>query len=387
VIGGGSANGLGIARILGRRGIPVYCLTSNPHEVTCSSRYCVGALIVPDVESDPKLLRQALTRLASSVPEHSVLFPTSDTAVLTLAQIREDLGHYVTFIPNRDIVETMAIKTRFYPSLQRHGVPHPRTRSPQYTSIHDIIQQLAFPMYIRPAQSLIFYERFGRKGVVVHTQQELLAFLQVAEREGVEVLLQEVIPGPTTAGYIFQGYFDQRSQPIVIVAAQKLRQPTMFSNQSIHVSIPPTSVTECIQFIVDYFQRIQYRGLFGAEFKKDRRDGEFKLLEVNARSMGGSCFNTACGANDLFAAYRDMLGHTVAPMLSYEANVYYIDEIVELGTVRSLAWQRQLSLRDLLYPYRATKKVFNFFAREDPLPFLTAMTQTLRQRMRQTGFR
>ena len=319
--------------------------------------------------------------MTQSVPKHSVLFPTSDTAVLTLAQIQDELEHYVTFIPEFVIVETMVIKTRFYPSLQYYRVPHPRTLSPQSNSIIDIIQQLAFPMYIRPAQSLVFYERFGRKGFVVHTHQELRASLEITKREGVDVLAQEVIPGPTMEGYIFQGYFDQRSQPIVIVGAQKLRQPTMFSNQSIHRSVPPTSVTECIQCIVDYFQQIHYRGLFGAEFKRDPRDGRFKLLEVNARSMGGSCFNTACGVNDILAAYRDVLGHKVTPMLSYEDGVYFIDEIVELGTVRSLAWQRQLSIQDLLYPYRATKKVFNFFARDDPAPFLTALSQVLRQRV------
>lgn len=96
--------------------------------------------------------------------------------------------------------------------------------------------------------------------------------------------MQEVIPGATPEGYIVQDYFNQQSQPIVIVAAQKLRQPTMFSNQSVHVSIPSSNIAECIQSIVEYFQRIRYCGLFGAEFKRDPRDGQFKLLEVKLAS-------------------------------------------------------------------------------------------------------
>jgi predicted ATP-grasp superfamily ATP-dependent carboligase len=379
VIGSGSANGLGITQNLGRQGIPVYCVTSNPSEITCKSRYCDGTVIVHNVEEDANTLERVLTQLAHHIPERSVLFPTSDTTVLLLAKIQRDLEHFVTFIPEYSVVETLVIKTRFYPSLQRYGVPHPQTFSPEDTPLDAIMQRLSFPMYIRPAQSLLFAQHFRHKGFVVHNQEELHTFLAIAEQARVDVLVQEVIPGPTSEGYILQGYFNQQSQPIVIVAAQKLRQPTMFSNQSVQVSIPPSSIAECIQSIVDYFQQIQYRGLFGAEFKRDPRDGQLKLLEVNARSMGGNRFETACGANDILAAYRDVLGYKVMPMLRYETGVYFIDEIEELGSILSLTLQRQLSFRALLHPYRATKKTLNYLSREDPLPYLTKMTQIFRQ--------
>jgi predicted ATP-grasp superfamily ATP-dependent carboligase len=284
------------------------------------------------VEEDANTLERVLTRLAHHIPERSVLFPTSDTTVLLLAKIQRDLEHFVIFIPEYSVVETMVIKTRFYPSLQRYGVPHPQTFSPEDTPRDVIMQRLSFPMYIRPAQSLLFAQHFRHKGFVVHNQEELHTFLAIAEQARVEVLVQEVIPGPTSEGYILQGYLNQQSQPIVIVAAQKLRQPTMFSNQSVQVSIPPSSIAECIQSIVDYFQQIQYRGLFGAEFKRDPRDGQLKLLEVNARSMGGNRFETACGANDILAAYRDVLG--------YKSCRCYAMRRASISLTRSRSWDR-----------------------------------------------
>ena len=160
IIGGGSANGLGIARNLGRFGVPIYCLTSNPHELTCSSIFCQGFRILPKVEQDPNTLRGALQQLTSRFHGSGVLFPTTDTALLTVSQIREDLTDYVTYIPPRDVVETMVHKTRFYKSLRAAGIDHPLTLYPDETTAQDMARKLSFPIFIRPAQSLPFQERF-----------------------------------------------------------------------------------------------------------------------------------------------------------------------------------------------------------------------------------
>jgi predicted ATP-grasp superfamily ATP-dependent carboligase len=333
-------------------------------------------MIVPNIEADPDLLRHVLQRFAHQFFEQGVLFPTTDTAVLTLARIQEDLENYVTVTPPRAIVETCVLKTKFYKSLQAAGIPHPMTLYPKEVPIDVIMQQIAFPMYIRPAQSLIFSQRFRRKGFVAHNPQELKKFVALATREGLEVMVQEVIPGPATNGYIIQGYFNQRSRPIVIVPAQKIRQPTMFSNESIEVVIPRIHAEECIQHLLDYFHQIQYCGLFGAEFKRDARDGSFKLLEVNARSMGGNAISAACGANDILTAYRDVLGEKVAPLLTYESGLYFIDVGTDLETMLALVVRRDFSIREFLHPYRQ-KKAFNILSRTDPLPFLTLMSTLL----------
>ena len=54
ILGGGRPNGLGITRNLGRFGIPVFCLTSNPHELTCVSKYCTQYAVIPEIERDDK---------------------------------------------------------------------------------------------------------------------------------------------------------------------------------------------------------------------------------------------------------------------------------------------------------------------------------------------
>jgi predicted ATP-grasp superfamily ATP-dependent carboligase len=380
VLGGGLGNGVGIARNLGRHDIPVYCLTSNPFETTCYSRYCQGYHIVPHVEDDPHVLRHTLQQFAHRYPGPTVLYPTTDSVVLTLATLQNSLNPFVVVMPPRHIAETLVVKTAFYQSLQVHGVPHPRTLLPSEHPVHEMIEHLTFPVYIRPAQSLRFHQRFHRKGFVAHNISELGYYLQRAEHAELAVMVQEVIPGPATLGYLFQGYFDKASQPIVIVASQKLRQRSMFANSSAEVSIPWTKVPQCIQILVDYFQAIGYRGLFGAEFKQDPRDGTFKLLEVNARSMGGNAHSTACGANDILAAYRDALNRPIAPITQYTVGIHSAFFINDLKTLMVCARQRSLTMREVLAPYRSPNQL-GVLARNDPLPFIIDIVSQAAQKL------
>ena len=57
-----------------------------------------------------------------------------------------------------------------------------------------------------------------------------------------------------------------------------------------------------------------YRGIFSAEFKRDPRDGLFKLLEVNARPWWFVDFAVRCGVDVCRMAYDDALGREVPPL-------------------------------------------------------------------------
>lgn len=155
IIGGGSANGLGIARNLGSLGINVYCITSNPYEYTRFSKYCKGLSHIPNVEEDKDILRTVLRHLEPHLREKAVLFPTSDNSLLTLSSIFDELDSYVTYIPNRKNIETCVLKHNFYKSLRTRGVPHPATYFLDEEEVEGIIPQLLFPVYIRPSQSQV----------------------------------------------------------------------------------------------------------------------------------------------------------------------------------------------------------------------------------------
>jgi predicted ATP-grasp superfamily ATP-dependent carboligase len=227
---------------------------------------------------------------------------------------------------------------------------------------------LEYPIYIRPVQSLLFNQRFGKKGFVAQDADELRTYLDAVQQHQLKVMLQEIIPGPTRTLYHLRGYFDRRSQPIVLLASQKLRQPTMFSDNTALVSIPLTELADGVKLIVRYFQQIGYTGLFGADFKRDPRDGGVKLLEINARSQGGNYFGVACDANHVLAAYRDSLGEPVQPITQYRVGTYYLCLVPDLITLVKITSRGQLTGQELV-PYLKNRH-WNFWSREDVTPFL-----------------
>jgi predicted ATP-grasp superfamily ATP-dependent carboligase len=334
------------------------------------------------------VLRRFLQKVALRFPQGLVLFACTDTAVVTLAQIQDTLPrHYVAVVPRHDIAETMVSKTRFYQSLQHWNVPHPFTLSTDEDINITRNRVHTFPVYLRPSKREPFEAAFGRKGFIARTPHELQHYLRLANAHNLPMMIQDIIPGPTRNGYVFKGLFDRSGRLVMSYTQRKLRQPSMFANSPIHVSIQPPPNSSLARFqhrIIDYFMKIQYTGLFGAEFKLDSRDGLLKLLEVNARTMGDSYIGIEYGMNDVLAAYRDALGNDVAPIHAYTPGIWFVAELEYLQMLITRALKRGISRRDLL-PYFQHKFWF-IMSRDDPSPFIMYLLNYLSIPLRREKF-
>jgi D-aspartate ligase len=363
----GATHALRIARNLGSVGIDVYCMTDHRFAPAIFSKYCKGFAVLPGIGTDPERLRTSLHRLAKTLTQKGVLFPTDDTSLLTLSSIVNELDNYISFIPNKEIIETLVLKKKFYKSLREHGVPHPVTLTIDDADLGVIEEKMSLPVFIRPSQSGSFSNTFGKKGFVANSLGEVRRYLRFAEKHEIDVLIQEIIPGPTSNGYGIRGYLDKHSKPLVLFASQKIRQPSTFSNPSVMKSIPLSYLADFIDILVNYLQSIKYRGLFGAEIKKDSRTGEFKLLEINARSMGANYFPFMCGANTVLTAYLDILGEETPPVKDYDVGVYHIYVERDIKILMRMLARGQFS-REIMLPY-LRKKVWYTFSMDDPLPY------------------
>jgi predicted ATP-grasp superfamily ATP-dependent carboligase len=319
-------------------------------------------------------MQRVLDAVYRHVGHDCVLFATSDTAILTLARLYSALNHHLTVIPDQETVERMVIKSKFYRSLQNSGIPYPETFFSEETSFTELVRSVTFPVYVRPAQIQIFSQYFRGKGFVARTPRELQYYLQLAQKNNVEVMVQEIVPGPTQNGYIVRGYISRQGVLKVLIALQKLWQPIMFDNESIEVTIPRSQIVDYFKPFLKWIKRFHYRGIFDAEFKRDDRDGAMKLLEVNARSTGDSYMGRACGADEIFAAYSDALGNDISSTDKYQHGVYYIREISSLKTILNRITQAQPShLGDL--GRMLSKKHFHLFSRDDLLPVFVELRQ------------
>jgi predicted ATP-grasp superfamily ATP-dependent carboligase len=73
-------------------------------------------------------------------------------------------------------------------------------------------------------------------------------------------------------------------------------------------------VEEVVEQGLELLRALEHKGLSQVEFKRDRRDGSFKLMEVNPRLWQWHGLAFACGVDLPLIAYRDLTGERPAPV-------------------------------------------------------------------------
>ena len=104
------------------------------------------------------------------------------------------------------------------------------------------------------------------------------------------------------------------------------------------VSVPLSEVGPAVATLRTILAAVGYRGIFGGEFKRDERDGLFKILEVNARVWIYVEFAGRCGVDVCTMAYRDALGLEVTEAAHYRTGVRLVSPYLDFAAVR-YAWR------------------------------------------------
>ena len=376
VLGGGATTGLGAIRSLGRAGIAVYYMDEKRSEAIYS-KYCKKYFIFPKIGHNKDELKRALMKLQSVIGD-AVLFPASDTYAIYLSDLTAELKGYYLPAPKKEVIETLINKRRFYESLKKK-MPHPSTYFPEnLEDVKKIGKEISYPIFIKPYFSQPFSERFHKKGFVANSERELLEYFALMKRLKVDVMIQEIILGPPTDHIFLDGYADRDSNPKAFFARRRLRMwPLAFGNSSLCVSIPVSEVASLKEALFRYLKSISYHGIFSAELKKDRRDGLFKLLEINSRTS--AWFNTLsakCGINIMLIAYLDAIGRDIKYSEDYETSFKWVFLRDDIRSAMKMMLNGDLSGREWISSLLG-KKDYMSYAKDDLRPFIISLKDTL----------
>jgi D-aspartate ligase len=372
VVIGGDYQGLGIARSLGRHGIPV-CVVDDEVSIARASRYVRSSLRVSDLRSQDALLaalRQARTRIG--VPGW-VLFPTRDETVAQIAGNRERLlADFRVPTPDLDTIRRAWDKRETYQLAAHLDIPIPRTWFPASASDLGAIDVSA-PVIIKPAIKEHFFYATGAKAWRADTRAQLadnyrLAAAIVATDD--EIIVQEMIPGGGAEQYAYCAFF-RDGQAVASMTVRRLRQhPSDFGRASTYVET--IKVPEIAATSIRFLRAIDFYGLVEVEYKRDVRDGDFKLLDVNARTWGYHTLGQRAGVDFPYLLYLDQLG---AQVLEAHArpNIRWIRLATDLPNAMRDIKARSLRVRNYLRSLCQVDTEAVFSAR-DPLPFCYELT-------------
>lgn len=307
VVLGGDYQGLGIARSLGRRGVPV-CVVDDERSPAAVSRYVRHHVHVDDLRADEAAL-DALARVSSSVDVDGwVLYATRDENVAVLARHRDRLER--TFrvpTPGWDAVRVCWDKRETYRLAAELGIPHPRTSVPRDAAELPPVAGSG-PLVLKPAIKEHFFYTTGQKAWRVDGAAELAeAFRRAVAVAGPgEMMVQELIPGGGAEQYSYCAFVKQ-GRPVAVMTVRRLRQhPSDFGRASTFVET--VEIPEIEGPSEHFLASVGFDGLVEMEYKRDPRDGVHKLLDVNARTWGYHTLGAAAGVDFPYLLYRDQVG-------------------------------------------------------------------------------
>jgi predicted ATP-grasp superfamily ATP-dependent carboligase len=307
VVFGLHVNGLGVFQHMVRQGIPVIGLDDRPGQPGFASRY--GAKhVCPNPEREPEALLAFLQRLAAETPWRGVLFPTNDEFVLFISRYQALLEKDWEFaLASPEVLETLNHKWLFHRLVERHGIPVPRTFCPESADeLANIARDLAFPALLKPVKTSMWKGTGRGKVFLAGRPGELLdGYRRLSAGPG-DLVAQELVPGGDDQVYFYFAYYDRRSEPVVEFTARKIRQyPPGFGTTCLAESVWVPEMAERSRRLLS---GLGYQGLVDVEFKRDERDGGFRIIEVNPRLGLQHQLAAGAGADLTVAAFEDLTG-------------------------------------------------------------------------------
>jgi D-aspartate ligase len=303
------AVGLGIIRDLGRRGVPVVAIDSEPASLGFASRYAIPA-VCRDPRYDEEGLLEDMERIGAALPQRAVLFPAFDDHVWVFSRHAERLSKYYILPFSRwEAMRRLADKQGQMNAARAAGIDTPQTYFVHGPGdLTAAAREVPFPALFKPLRPQEMRRRFGVKVMLAETPDQLAAVYEKAKECG-PLMLQEIVPGEDDDLYTMGAYQDASAQPLGVFVGRKVRQhPPLFGDARMAESCWADDVADAgLRLLAE----LNYHGVSGTEFKRDSRDGRLKLMEVNARHWLYHPLATASGVDLSHLAYSDAVGNPV----------------------------------------------------------------------------
>jgi predicted ATP-grasp superfamily ATP-dependent carboligase len=374
---GGNINSVKIAQKFSKDGIESYLLTDKKTDIALKSKYW-KAKFIASRPWDSQFLINQLKNMAKKTAKRPVVYPITDLDALNLSKVKDLLkDDFHLVVGDREATETFVDKQKFYKALSKTDIKFPATYFPNdLASAKKIGKILTYPVFIRPSITQKFAKIFGvDKGFIANSLKKLLNYYKLATSKKVEVMFQEIIPGPPTCSYQLEGYFNKEYNPTGLFARQRLRiYPPNFGNTTLCVSTPLSQLNHESKQITKLLKDLKYSGLASAEFKKDPRDNQYKLLEINARVWLHYWLSAQCGVDILNSSYLDALGQKIKYTQNYTSGIKSLYLYNDLLVLAQKLPKGKLNIFKWISSFSGVKQTA-LFNKNDLLPFFSIYKQ------------
>ena len=369
IVLGAGYGALAVVKALGKQGIPVILMCTSWDDHACHSRFVSKHVLIPNPLDDSDGLLHLLMESRENW-DGALLIPTLDEYVIFVSQNKVKLQErYVFTTQSWDIVGQIIDKNQLYPQAQKNNIPIPRFLLPDCIEL--LIQhqeEISYPCILKPSETHKFDRLYGKKNFVVHDFQNLIELFTSTQKNGLEMMVSEIIPGDDSSIFTYRSYIDSQGDVLAEMCTQKVRQyPTGFGQGSVQKTT--ALIPEVREQALRLLRNLSYLGQSSVEFRLDHRDNKYKLMEINSRPGVAEWLLVKAGMNFPYITYLDLVENIRTPSQTYRQEFYWIHNYWEAVNFLTSLKSGNLNLKEFLKPYWKEKVfVVPFF--DDPIHFL-----------------
>ncbi len=346
---------------LGKRNIPVTCLSPNKNAPAFFSKYCAERIHFPATSHREKYA-DFLKSLVKK-RKYNLLIPCSDHSTVLVSEHRDDIFPFVkAFLPDHDLVKMVTSKSALMKFSETYQISAPKTYFPKHLyEVKKLASVMRYPMVVKGDCTA------GAKKVkYAHSESDLIKKYREIRQIDNCAILQEYIDGREV---LFYG-LSKQGKVLAFFMMEAIRSyPTTGGTPAKAFSVFDTELKD---FAFDVIEKTNWTGIFGLDIKQDRLSKKFYLLDFNPR-FGATTFLAVKSGVDF-------------PYLLYQLAVEGKEEHVHAYTKKIY---RSLFREDMLYAVKKPlcipkwliefldPRVYYGFERNDPRPFFRMAKNTI----------
>jgi len=325
VILGSDDNAYGVARSFHEQyGIRSVLVTKGLLIPTMHSK--IIEKVIVDNFTDAEVFAPALLKIARDLKvkaEKLVIIASNENYVEMCIENREMLEtEYILPFISKEMMDEIIYKENFYAICEKHGLDYPKTLIFKKGMDPEMDLPFDFPLVVKASDSVSFFNaqfEGKKKAYVIEDSKEFVKVInEIYNSEyTLNLIVQDYIPGDDTVMRVLNAYVDRNHKVRMMVLGRIVLEdytPVLIGN---YVGIVAEYNQDLYDRYTAFLENIGFTGYANIDLKYDRRDGKFKIFELNIRQGRSSYFVTASGYN--FSKYL------------VEDRVYERDNPVEYG--------------------------------------------------------
>lgn len=358
---------LAVARTLGRCGVQVYAVVEDAFTPLARTRYLTKAFVWESCPTDSDSFVKAMSSIAEVISRPAIIIPISDLSAVLVAENAASLARWFLIPPvPPQLPRQLANKGCLHTLCAEIGIPDARSFVPNaFGDMKAFADGTQFPLLVKaveqwhPIRDMVCTQ-------LVRTRERLFTLYERYDFEAApRLMIQEYVPGDD---WICHGYYDSQRNIGLTFTGRKLRShPPEVGATAVGLSVDNAALRCASE---KFLKALGYSGIIDMDWRRDERDGQYKLVDCNPRvGQNFRMFENCAGIDVVRAQHLDLSGRRIENAAPIEGRLFTVETFDLMAFVLGLprgAPKQNPGEEEL--PIKSKESAW--WSGDDPVPFL-----------------